>query len=70
MRVVTLMHLSTEHEKSWKPSSLMATWSTEAVWPLSIASGFGLRVYGFHKEMVRSSPHEASCLAAFDQVNE
>ena len=48
----------------------MATWRTEAVWPVRMASGFVLRVYGFHSEMVRSRPHEASCLQVFDQVNE
>ena len=64
------MHLEVSHEKSWKPSSLIATCSTEAVCPESVASGFVLRVYGFHSEMVRSRPHEASSLHVFDQVKE
>ena len=69
-RSQTLMHLSTLHEKSWKPSSLIATCNTEAVCPDRTANGFGFRVYGFQRLIVRSRPHEASCFAVLDHANE
>ena len=43
------------------------TWHTEALWPVSWANGFPVRVYGFQRGMERSRPHDASTLKLGDQ---